>query len=210
MTIRIQDTATEVCEMLLNRERQYNTEHKCAGSQTVVADRLLCRSLELNSVYAEVYERLRQDEQMTWVFLRTVLAVAAYWNPQKLEAARGARNELSETNRRIALVAGELAALLERRSTLHNSSGFASETHYDVCEVLEAAGANNYLFRSWIAKNFARVRAGFDLKYWPTLSEFIDVSPPTRTAPSVHRLTRLRQRARRVHGLPWPTTSKRS
>lgn len=65
--------------------------------------------------------------------------------------------------------------LLERRSDLHNTSGFSSDTHYHVCDVLEAASQHNYLFTSYIQDRLNALRGQFDLKYWPSLSEFVQV-----------------------------------
>lgn len=89
--------------------------------------------------------------------------------------ARSTRSELADVNQQIATRAAELAELLERRSELHNCSGFSSNTHYHVCDVIEAASESNYLFNSWVKDRLAALSGQFDLKYWPSLRQFVDV-----------------------------------
>ncbi len=76
-------------------------------------------------------------------------------------------------NHQIAHKAEELAALLEHRTDLNNTSGFSSETHYHVCDVIEAASEHNYLFNSWIKDRLNALCGQFDLKYWPSLHQFL-------------------------------------
>ena len=94
---------------------------------------------------------------------------------EKIAEARVARDELAGVNRQIARKAEELAELLERRTELNNTSGFSSETHYHVCDVIEAASEHNYLFNSWVKDRLDALRGQFDLKYWPSLDQFVRV-----------------------------------
>jgi 2,4-dienoyl-CoA reductase-like NADH-dependent reductase (Old Yellow Enzyme family) len=109
-------------------------------SETVIVDRLLGRGLELKNAYQELHGKLAHRPGALQTFLGQVLTTAAFWNPEKIREARTARNDLEETNRKIATKAAELANLLQRRENLHNTSGFTSDTHYHVCDVLKAAG----------------------------------------------------------------------
>ena len=52
-------------------------------------------------------------------------------------------------------------------------SGFSSDTHYHVCGVIETASQQNYLFQSYVQEKLGVLRGQFDLKYWPTLGEFL-------------------------------------
>ncbi|MGT2453787.1 hypothetical protein ACU4GI_11000 [Cupriavidus basilensis] len=106
-------------------------------------------------------------------FLGLILSTAAFWSPEKIANARAARDKLAEVNHQIARKAAELASLLQQRSDLHNSSGFSSNTHYHVCDVIESAAKGNYLFESHVHKPFQDLHTQFDLKYWPTLSDFL-------------------------------------
>lgn len=101
-----------------------------------------------------------------------LLEVAALWKPEEIAKARAGRDELGEINRKIADSAAELASLLERQSELHDHSGFHSDTFYHICDVIEAAGKENSRYTSYVQEGLDALRTRYDLKYWPTLSEF--------------------------------------
>jgi len=129
----------QACEAILIEGKRYNIEHGILPSENVVADRLLARGIELRDAYGELYEKLHPRPPALKAFLDLLLSTAAFWSPEKMAQARVARDELADVNRQIARKAEELAELLERRTDLNNTSGFSSETHYHVCDVIEAA-----------------------------------------------------------------------
>lgn len=163
----------QICENLLLQGRRYNNEHHILPSENAIADRLLARGIELQDAYEELYDKLHAHQPALRVLLGLVLSTAAFWNPEKIQEARAARSDLANVNQQIARKATELATLLEQRSDLHDTSGFSSDTHYHVCGVIEAASQNNYLFQSYVQEKFGALRGQFDLKYWPSLGEFL-------------------------------------
>jgi len=163
----------KICENLLLESKRYNIEHHILPSENAVVDRLLRRGIELRDAYEELHEKLHAHPQALQVFLGLVLSTAAFWNPEKMQAARAARSDLANVNQQIARNAAELALLLEQRSDLHDTSGFSSDTHYHVCNVIEAASQHNYLFRSYVQEKLGALHGQFDLKYWPSLGEFV-------------------------------------
>lgn len=168
-------TPQKICESILNEEKQYNIEHEILPSENAVVDRLLSRGLELKETYEELHEKLHKHPPALKVFLGLLLSTAAFWSPEKITKARSERADLANINQQIATKAAELAELLERRSDLHNTSGFSSSTHYHVCDVIEAACENNYLFQSYIKERLDALTGQFDLKYWPSLGELLQV-----------------------------------
>lgn len=164
----------QICESFLQEEKRYNNEHHILSSQNAIADRLLARRIDLQDAYAELHDKLHAHPQALQVFLGLVLSTAAHWNPEKIHHARAARSDLANVNRQIAKKAAELATLLEQRTDLHDTSGFSSDTHYHVCNVIEAASRQNYLFKSYVQEKLAGLRGQFDLKYWPSLSDFLE------------------------------------
>ncbi|OSQ46479.1 hypothetical protein [Thalassospira sp. MCCC 1A01428] len=162
-----------ICEDCLREEIRYNREHRILPSENAVANRLLNRGAEMKEVYEELHAKLHQHPTALQVFLGLVLSAAAFWSPDKIKEARTARDDLVNTNRQIAKKAAELAALLGKRSELHNTSGFSSDTHYHVCDVIEQASLHNYLFKSYVQEQLDALRGQFDLKYWPSLSECV-------------------------------------
>jgi len=163
----------QICEDLLIEGKRYNNEHHILPSENAVADRLLAHGVELRDAYEELHGKLYAHPPALQVFLGLVLSTAAFWNPEKIQKARTARSDLANVNQQIARKAAELATLLEQRSELHNTSGFSSDTHYHVCDVIEAASQHNYLFQSYVQEKLDTLCCPFDLKYWPSLSEFL-------------------------------------
>lgn len=166
-------SSKSICESLLIEEKRYNAEHHILPSESAVADRLLGRGLEMTSVYEELHSKLHQHPQALSTFLGLVLTAAAFWNPEEIAEARNARSELVKVNQKIAKQAAELAELLQQRSDLGNTSSFRTDTHYHVCDVIEAASSQNYSFTHYVREGLRGLRREFDLKYWPTLNDFM-------------------------------------
>lgn len=173
MTSSQQTNPQQICESLLLEGKRYNNEHHILPSENAIADRLLARGIELQEAYEELHGKLYARPPALQVFLGLVLSTAAFWNPEKIQEARAARGDLANVNRLIAKKAGELAKLLEQRSDLHDTSGFISRTHYHVCGVIEAASRHNYLFQSYVQEKLGALCGQFDLKYWPSLGDFL-------------------------------------
>ncbi|MCA0048808.1 hypothetical protein LB577_17960 [Mesorhizobium sp. B283B1A] len=165
--------STEICEKILRKGIQYNVEHRILPSENAIAERLLSRRVELIDVYHELQEKLHDQYYALETFFGALLTAAAFWNPDKLDAARKGKERLEAVNRQIATRAAGLACLFDERSDLHNRSQFYTDTHYDVCGVIEAAARDNHLFNSWVREEFDGLSGRFDLKYWPTLGDFI-------------------------------------
>jgi hypothetical protein len=168
-------TAQQTCENILTEGKRYNIEHGILPSENAVADRLLRRSIELREAYEELFKKLHAHPPALKVFLDLLLSTAAFWSPEKMGQARVARDELADVNHQIMQNAEKLAELLKRRSQLHNTSGFSSDTHYHVCDVIKAASSGNHLFNFYVKERLDDIRDQFDLKYWPSLEQFLQV-----------------------------------
>jgi len=78
-----------------------------------------------------------------------------------------------------------------------------SQTFHHVCDVIDAAAANNPLYRSHLAERLDAVRYQFDLKYWPPMSAMLqalseDAGQAANTKPAaIDRLTGVATAARR-------------
>lgn len=162
-----------VCEAILIDAKRYNDEHSILPSENAVIDRLLARGNELKGAYEELHNKLHSHTPALQIFLQLVLSTAAFWNPDRITEARTERDALARINQQIAGKAAELTSLLNQRSDLHNTSGFVSGTHYHVCEVIEAAAKDNYRFNSYVRERLNALRTQFDLKYWPSLGDFL-------------------------------------
>ncbi|HBO3861926.1 hypothetical protein [Pseudomonas aeruginosa] len=163
----------QTCENILIDDKTYNVEHNILLSENAIIDCLLARRLELNEAYGELYDKLHLHPRALPAFLSLLLSTAAFWAPDKIARARGQRDELVDTNQQIAQKAEELAQLLEHRSNLHNTSGFSSDTHYHICNVIEDAAKDHYLFNAYVKERLNTVRNQFEWKYWPTVEQFV-------------------------------------
>lgn len=138
-----------------------------------IIDGMLKRRIELAEVYDEVHATLAQAPRALYMFWDVFLHAADGWNPQKNRAARQAREDLVGVNRRISELADQLAALLDRRDTIHNYTGFRSNTHYHILDILHEASEHNGLYESYVKEDVDRLQYQYDLKYWPPLSEVV-------------------------------------
>lgn len=167
-----QDPLT-ICERILEERIRYNAEHKVSPRESEVAKRLLARRIELREAYGEVCDKLSWAPTPLKVFFDALLGAATVWSPEEIRAAREDRSALISANRAIAIKAQELADLLKHRSDLLNTSGFRCESHYHVCDVIRAASHANPAFGSFLEGPLDELRYRYDLKYWPTLSQFV-------------------------------------
>lgn len=170
-----QPCARRICEGILTEEKHYKIEHGIHHSEISIIDRMLTRHIELKDSYSELYEKLYQHPPALQVFFDLLLGTSALWSPEKIAQARTKRDELADVNRKIAKKAEELAELLERREDLNNTSGFCSQTHYDVCDVIEAASVHNHWFGHSVKSPLKALSGRFDGKYWPSLDQFVRV-----------------------------------
>lgn len=168
-------SAREICEALLRAERSDRIEKAILPSEVKVIDQLLGRGIELEEAYVELHSKLHDHSPALKVFFDQLLSTAAFWNPEANLEARKGRSRLIEVNRQIVEKATELADLLNERTELKNHSGFSCETHYHPVEVIHAAAEKNYSYVNWVKEKLDSITGQFDLKYWPSLSEVIQV-----------------------------------
>jgi len=175
MATRLMSDPTQVCEDVLRADKAYNIENAILPSENRIIDRLLDRRLELVETYAEIHEKLHRRPHGINAILGVVTSVAAFWNPGMIAEARSARTRLGEVNRKIAGLAREMTALLEERDEIGNTSGFASETHYHIVDVIDAASSENGFYRSHLKGELKPLCHRYDLKYWPSLAAVVQV-----------------------------------
>lgn len=174
MVDNLASETTAICEQILRTEKQYNVDHEILRSENLIIDRLLGRRIELVEAYAELHHKLGDQPYALKIFLGALLSTAAIWSPEKIMESRDGRQRLDAVNALVAEKASELASLLREREALHNDSGFAGNTHYHVCRVIEDAARENYLFKSWVRDDLRALCGRFDLKYWPRIHHFMD------------------------------------
>lgn len=135
--------AVQECETLLRKMVEDLRAKRIWPNLCSIIDGLLNRRIELAEVHKEVHAALAQTPRALYMFWDVFLHAADGWNPQKNRAARQAREELVGVNRRISEIADQLAALLDRRDTIHNSTGFRSNTHYHILDIVHEASEHD-------------------------------------------------------------------
>jgi len=162
------------CERILRENEFQNRELELLRSENEVIAHMLGRQLELADAYRELHYKLAPYPPALEVFFRAFISTAAFWNPKRVAEARDGRRRLEMVNDLIADKATQLADLLQEREALHNDSGFASNTHYHVCRVIEDAARDIHLYNSWVRDRLRNLRQQFDLKYWPRMHDFVN------------------------------------
>jgi hypothetical protein len=115
-------------ELILKEMRVYNIEHQILPSENKVIDRLLKRSVEMQTVYDELSEKLSVCQQKNlWDAL---LGAATFWNPDASKALREDKKQLAKLNANIAKHAQKLAALIEERKDICETSGISAYEDY--------------------------------------------------------------------------------
>lgn len=163
--------STKKCEAILVQSREYNIKNSCLFSETRIINRFLGSRENMQCVYCELSDSL--NDQQIEAFLSLVVWCAAFWNPEKAVTYRTGRRELFETNREIVKTGKLLAELLEKRGQLHDHSGFSSNTHYCIFDLIEKASGENYLYNCYIKERLSDLRCGFDSKYWPSIEDVV-------------------------------------
>ncbi len=165
----------KACEGILIADKQYNIDNQILPSRNVIIDNLLGRRLELLDAYEELYRKLNSHPNGLRIFFDALLCCAMAWSPKDVAKSRNERTRLDHLNQKIAKAAENLADLLDERDDLHNHSDFYSDAHYHVCEVIEVAAEHNGHFNGWVKEPLAALRGRFDMKYWPSIADFIHV-----------------------------------
>lgn len=165
------ETMTEECEAILVASRNYNIENNIWPTDIITINYLLTQSAAMKNSYDELLVLSAQQREQ---FLDQLVSTISFWLPDNAIEMRASRNQLIDVNKKISVLAKELADLLEERSDLENHHPFTSNTHYHIANVIKESSRDNYYFRSFLAKPLGVLAGQFDLKYWPSLPEVIN------------------------------------
>ncbi|MFL9812912.1 hypothetical protein D7241_06610 [Stutzerimonas sp. VN223-3] len=172
--MRAIEKAVAECESVLRADLTYNKEHGIWPSTNRVIERMLGMRHDLGKAYQELYKQLHSHERALDSFLDMLVYLPIGWSPEKAIKARQDREELVSVNSRIASLATQLGGLLSRRTEIEETSGFSSETHYHILNVMKDAAEHNHHFGFYVEDELDGLYNQYDLKYWPTLSDFAE------------------------------------
>lgn len=171
-TIRADERGQKGVVHWLNIELNERRESSIFGSEQTIIEHLIERKLECKEAFTELENGL---ECFQWqAYLSTLISTAAIWNPEATSKFREVKKELEKLNQSIDDKATQLAKELETRMELCNEYGFSTEDTYHVLDMIALASANNGRYNTWIHKRIQPLKGQFDLKYWPTMHEFVN------------------------------------
>ncbi len=171
--------ARRTFEKFLNEDRASNLELGILPSRNRLIDRLLLRGDELERLYEEASKCI--EESTDWnvqtrgkqTFLDCVLTVGLHWTPTHATIERKAKLQIKGLLTKAEMLASELSKVLREIDKRENTSAVSSDASLWITSVLQAAGEQNAMFKMWVAGEFKKLDR-FDLKYWPTLPDFLD------------------------------------
>jgi hypothetical protein len=161
------------CESYLTEQKEYNISHKILNSEIEVINRLFNRRLELFQFYEEIFSKL--DTQAWKRILSIVLYTAAFWNPEAAEHTRESIKKLNLLNLKISKCAESLSELLNERYEISEMNGLHSYDKFHVVDIIETASISNGLYGAYLKTPLKQLSGQFDLRYWPSVSEFLNV-----------------------------------
>lgn len=173
MNVKNRAVAIESCEGVLREDYRYNVENEILPTINEGILRLLTRTHELSDAYVELYGSLAGNPNALTSFFDVLNNMVHSWNPERIKEAREAREVLTDLNVRIADALKLLGDLISHRTEVQEKSSFRSDTYYHVVDVVLDAGRGNGLFESRIKKELDKLTYQFDLKYWPSIGEFV-------------------------------------
>lgn len=116
--------------------------------------------------------------------LDILVASVKYWNPDRIAERREALRRIHELDAEIAKSAAALAKNLRMRNDIRERHGIGkSISDYNIPDafpqLLEKYAAleqpDSALCQQWLLKELRPIIERFDLKYWPTLPDFLEI-----------------------------------
>jgi len=157
----------------LEAERKDRIEQSILTSEVYIIDRLIRRDIELKDVYCELGSNL---ERFQWsAYLETAISTAAFWSPDTLRKDRKIKTRLGDLNTEISQTANCLAKQIGLRRALCEESGFRTNHTNHIAEIIDKASERNGHYQIYLKKDLTRLRRTFDLKYWPSIDEIVNM-----------------------------------
>lgn len=168
-------TATEICENILKEHWSNCAERSLPQTCTKLQERMLERRNELAIAYEDLIEQTGGCATAVYLFFDSLMCAVFAWNPTSISSMRHDKARLTEVNVSISETADRLGALLAEREEIQNRNSFGTGTLYHIVNVVSEASSQNYLFKNRVEEDLKALSARYDMKYWPSLSDIVDV-----------------------------------
>lgn len=137
-----------------------------------VLERLIMREHEMAPVWEELAEK-RVTGIPLWILIEQCILAAVEGESGEHNTIRAEYRELQTLNEEISAMSIRLALLIDERDALLNRSGhFHVERMLRLTDVIDAAGNDNYLYRTRIKPELENL-GQYDLKYWPDMAALL-------------------------------------
>ena len=170
------NTPTEFCNAFIKRELKDYKESKIWMSYWPIMERMIDRSLELQTVYKEIVTNYGYTDKYSgakvWLILEHIW-LSSDFAKKEVEKARADLKELNQLREEIVILASRLSAALSKQKEIFECSGFTKSDYQNVLDMVDEGGEHNYLYRSYVSKNIQSLGYEYDLKYWPTREDVV-------------------------------------
>lgn len=138
-------------------------------------DRLISRETEMMPVWENIAQQ-RLSWQQCHTLLEQIFFAGASGTKDRNSRLKADYRRLTDLNKKIALQAAALSALLTEQDQILNRNAFLLERTTHIVDLIEAASEKNGHYRSYVREPLDALRNQYDGKYWPSLEQVLDVA----------------------------------
>lgn len=175
MTSKSVESAVVNCHTILLDIQRYNNDRRIYPAWNKIIDRLLVNSLDLNNAYSELHKKLNNHPHALRTVFERLVHLTASFNPGEIGGKRRKNKDLESLNTKIEKTANSLSLLLQQKEALKEREGFSCSGDSSVLRLIMNASNTNGHFNTFVRDNLQQLEGRYDSKYWPELSECLDV-----------------------------------
>ncbi|WP_343597678.1 hypothetical protein [Acinetobacter sp.] len=176
MTLNPANDAVESCHEILLEIQAYNNDNDIYSTWDKVINRLLVNnSVDLKKAYSELHEKLNNHPNALKALLEGLIHLAASFSPEQIGQEREKKKNIENLNKKIEKTARLLSSLLQRKNALKEQGGFSCSGDSSVLKLIMNASNINGHFNTFVRDKLQQLEGQYDSKYWPRLSECLDV-----------------------------------
>ncbi|MCW1877219.1 hypothetical protein OMR58_22480 [Erwinia sp. INIA-01] len=167
------ETADDVIDTVKDLRNQLHTG-KVWMSAWPVLDRFLERTHEMRPVWENI-ARQRLSEAQCHCLVEQLAYAGKYASDEERKRLKDDHKRLIQLNEDIREHAKLMALKMRERDALLNRNDFIADTAYHIIDLTNQAAESNSRYRSYIRDPLVVLRNRYELKYWPSISDVIDV-----------------------------------
>lgn len=138
-------------------------------------DRLISRETEMTPVWENI-ARFKLSWEQCHTLLEQIFFAGAYGTEERHKRLKADYNRLTELNKAIKAEAVKLAAMLRQQEDILERNSFLLERTTHIVDMIDAASLTNGHYCSFIREPLCVLRSQYDVKYWPSLPQVLQVA----------------------------------